>query len=231
NRRPIAVPVRVRARLADDGVQLPKAHQPGLRGRRAQNQGSPAHAPACLRIPPSERWPGYAVAAALPRPQEHPAHSEIHRADSDTIQGVVEGLRERTREKGFPNNSRRAVPCNRGSDTAHAGEGAILGPRRRICRGVSWPRILPRIRSASVYLVNFSRLRRLARSWWSTCARSPRWTKKRAVMMKKLLLTSIAVNRSAVENHVHRPPRLGSRRSLNLRIGIIQVQPRVRRRR
>src|SRR5262249_25878149 len=99
----------------------------------------------------------------------------------------------RTREKGFPNNSRRAVPCNRGSDTAHAGEGAILGPRRRICRGVSWPRILPRIRSASVYLVNFSRLRRLARSWWSTCARSPRWTKKRAVTMKKLLLTSIAV--------------------------------------
>src|SRR5262249_14663879 len=28
-------------------------------------------------------------------------------------------------------------------------------------------------------------------------------------------------HRSAVENHVHRPPRLGSRRSLNLRIGII----------
>src|SRR5262245_23417685 len=27
-------------------------------------------------------------------------------------------------------------------------------------------------------------------------------------------------HRSAVENHVHRPPRLGSRRSLNLRIGI-----------
>src|SRR5262249_40018700 len=100
---------------------------------------------------------------------------------------------ERTREKGFPNNSRsRAVPCNRGSDTAHAGEGAILGPRRRICRAVSWPRILPRIRSASVYLVNFSRLRRLAHSRWSTCARSPRWTKKRAVTMKKLLLTSIA---------------------------------------
>src|SRR5262249_42714972 len=29
------------------------------------------------------------------------------------------------------------------------------------------------------------------------------------------------LHRSAVENHVHRPPRLGSRRSLNLRIGII----------
>jgi hypothetical protein len=27
-------------------------------------------------------------------------------------------------------------------------------------------------------------------------------------------------HRSAVENHVHRPPRLGNRRSLNLRIGI-----------
>jgi hypothetical protein len=29
-------------------------------------------------------------------------------------------------------------------------------------------------------------------------------------------------HRSAVENHVHRPPRLGSRRSLNLRISISQ---------
>jgi hypothetical protein len=27
-------------------------------------------------------------------------------------------------------------------------------------------------------------------------------------------------HQSTVENHVHRPPRLGSRRSLNLRIGI-----------
>jgi hypothetical protein len=43
-----------------------------------------------------------------------------------------------------------------------------------------------------MYLVNLCRLRRLARSWWSTCARSPRWTKKRAVTMKKLLLTGIA---------------------------------------
>src|SRR5215471_12017176 len=32
-RSPIAVPVRVRTWLADDGVQLPEAHQPGLRGR------------------------------------------------------------------------------------------------------------------------------------------------------------------------------------------------------
>src|SRR5262245_5554549 len=31
-------------------------------------------------------------------------------------------------------------------------------------------------------------------------------------------------HRSAVENHVHRPPRLGSRRSLNLRIGIILMR-------
>src|SRR5262249_8089504 len=38
---------------------------------------------------------------------------------------------------------------------------------------------------------------------------------------RSLLLRLEHAHRSAVENHVHRPPRLGSRRSLNLRIGII----------
>src|SRR5262249_6685147 len=37
---------------------------------------------------------------------------------------------------------------------------------------------------------------------------------------RSLLLRLEHPHRSAVENHVHRPPRLGSRRSLNLRIGI-----------
>src|SRR5262245_35899750 len=37
---------------------------------------------------------------------------------------------------------------------------------------------------------------------------------------RSLLLRLEHAHRSAVENHVHRPPRLGSRRSLNLRIGI-----------
>src|SRR5262245_8310754 len=37
---------------------------------------------------------------------------------------------------------------------------------------------------------------------------------------RSLLLRLEHSHRSAVENHVHRPPRLGSRRSLNLRIGI-----------
>src|SRR5215831_15311211 len=66
-RRPIAVPVRVRTRLADDGQQLPEAYQPGLRGRQAQNQGSPAHAAACLRVPPSECRTGYSIAAEIGR--------------------------------------------------------------------------------------------------------------------------------------------------------------------
>src|SRR5262249_17522044 len=35
---------------------------------------------------------------------------------------------------------------------------------------------------------------------------------------RSLLLRLEHAHRSAVENHVHRPPRLGSRRSLNLRI-------------
>src|SRR5258708_9289034 len=37
---------------------------------------------------------------------------------------------------------------------------------------------------------------------------------------RSLLLRLEHAHRSAVENHVHRPPRLGSRRSLNLRIGL-----------
>ena len=37
---------------------------------------------------------------------------------------------------------------------------------------------------------------------------------------RSLLLRLEHAHRSAVENHVHRPPRLGSRRSLNLRIGV-----------
>ena len=37
---------------------------------------------------------------------------------------------------------------------------------------------------------------------------------------RSLLLRLEHAHRSAVENHVHRPPRLGSRRSVNLRIGI-----------
>src|SRR5262249_38508644 len=41
---------------------------------------------------------------------------------------------------------------------------------------------------------------------------------------RSLLLRLERAHRSAVENHVHRPPRLGSRRSLNLRIGIRYVR-------
>src|SRR5262249_22947727 len=37
---------------------------------------------------------------------------------------------------------------------------------------------------------------------------------------RSLLLRLEHAHRAAVENHVHRAPRLGSRRSLNLRIGI-----------
>src|SRR6476660_2760284 len=40
---------------------------------------------------------------------------------------------------------------------------------------------------------------------------------------RSLLLRLEHAHRSAVENHVHRPPRLGSRRSLNLRIGITRL--------
>src|SRR5262249_37892778 len=150
------------------------AHQPSYGGRQAQNQGSPPHAPARLRLPPGKRRTGYAIAAGVPRTQEHPAHSTLHRAGPDTIQRMVEGLND---EKATSNQYRCAVP----RALRVTGYGSILGSRWSIYRGISWPRILPRIRNASVYLVNFSGLRRLARSWWGTCARSPCWTKKRAV--------------------------------------------------
>src|SRR5262249_24818134 len=45
---------------------------------------------------------------------------------------------------------------------------------------------------------------------------------------RSLLLRLEHPPRSAVENHVERPPRLGSRRSLNLRIGISQLRPHLR---
>src|SRR5262249_25646031 len=95
-RRQVALPVRVRARLADDGVQLPEAHQPGLRSRQAQNQGSPAHASTRLRLPPSERRTRYPIAAGVPRAQEHPAHRQIYGTSADPIQRLVEGLSQIT---------------------------------------------------------------------------------------------------------------------------------------
>ena len=47
------------------------------------------------------------------------------------------------------------------------------------------------------------------------------WLSNRILRYRRSLLLRLEhAHRSAVENHVHRPPRLGSRRSLNLRIGI-----------
>src|SRR5262245_28500036 len=92
-RRPIAVPIRVRARLADDREQLPEAHQPSLRGYRAQNQSTPAHAEARLRLQARKRRPRYARPAGIPRASEHPAHGALHRAGTDPVQGMVERLK------------------------------------------------------------------------------------------------------------------------------------------
>src|SRR5262249_52381028 len=92
-RRPIAVPIRVRARLADDREQLPEAHQPSLRGYRAQNQNTPAHAEARLRLQARKRRPRYARPAGIPRASEHPAHGALHRAGTDPVQGMVERLK------------------------------------------------------------------------------------------------------------------------------------------
>src|SRR5262249_37593153 len=80
--------------------------QPGLRGCQAQDQGSPAHAATRLRLPPGERGTGYAIASSLPGAQEHPAYGPLHRADSGTIQGVVERLRTETASARAPRRIR-----------------------------------------------------------------------------------------------------------------------------
>src|SRR5262249_15703698 len=54
--------------------------------------GPPAHAAPCLRLHAGRRRQGHAVAASLSGPQEHPAHRPLHRAGTDPIQGLVEGL-------------------------------------------------------------------------------------------------------------------------------------------
>src|SRR5262249_3538027 len=73
---------------------------------------------------------------------------------------------------------------------------AASAPRTR----TQWPRKYLAIHSAELVVEpNFQILRRYRRP---------------------LLLRLEHAHRSAVENHVHRPPRLGNRRSLNPRIGI-----------
>ena len=48
--------------------------------------GPPAHAAACVRLQARQRRPGHARAAALSRPQEHPAHGALHRARGRSLQ-------------------------------------------------------------------------------------------------------------------------------------------------
>ena len=47
--------------------------------------GSSAHAAACLRLQARQRRRRYAIIAALPRAQEHPAHRSIHRAGTGSL--------------------------------------------------------------------------------------------------------------------------------------------------
>jgi len=68
----------------------------------------------------------------------------------------------------------------------HASVRPILGAGRGIYRSIPSLGISPRIRSASVYLVNLWRLRRLASAWWKACARSHPRTKSRSLCRSAL---------------------------------------------
>ena len=74
------------------GPILPSPH-PACRGDRQDAiPDPPAHAPPCLRVQARQPWPRHAGLAALSRPQEHPAHGQVHRNGSRPFQGLLEEL-------------------------------------------------------------------------------------------------------------------------------------------
>jgi hypothetical protein len=89
-------------------------------------------------------------------------------------------------------NNEKAFTYDRGAWAAlDASARTVLGSRQRIYRRLSSSRILPRIRRASMHVVNLRRLCRLARSWWETCAGSSQRTKSGT--MKAMIKTFLAL--------------------------------------
>ena len=64
----------------------------GSEVRRPRHKGPSAHAPACLRICPSQRRPRHARPASIPRAQEYSAHRPLHRIGTRPFQEFLEGL-------------------------------------------------------------------------------------------------------------------------------------------
>ena len=60
------------------------------RSRRAEVQGSPAHAPTCLRLRLGQQGPRYPSTASLPRAPEYPAYGTLHRTGAGSVQGLLE---------------------------------------------------------------------------------------------------------------------------------------------
>ena len=50
------------------------------------------HAPPCLWVQARQRWPRHASPPALPGPQKHSAHRQVHRIGAQPIQRLLEGL-------------------------------------------------------------------------------------------------------------------------------------------
>ena len=61
-------------------------------GRQDAIPDPPTHASPCLWVQAGQRWPRHAGLAALPRPQEHPTHGQVHRNGARPVQGLLEGL-------------------------------------------------------------------------------------------------------------------------------------------
>src|SRR5215467_9403392 len=61
-------------------------------GRQDAIPHPPAHASPCLWVQARQRWSRHAGPAALPWPQEHPAHGQVHRNGARPLQGLLEGL-------------------------------------------------------------------------------------------------------------------------------------------
>src|SRR5215469_6203933 len=65
----------------------------------------------CLRVQARQRWSRHTGPAALPRPQEHPAHGPIHRNGAQPVQGLLEGLTMAGQESIAP--ARKILPLEK----------------------------------------------------------------------------------------------------------------------
>jgi Phage integrase family len=92
-------------------VSFPPACPAPRRGRQDAIPDPPPHAAPCLWVQARQRWPRHPGPAALPWPQEHPAHCQVHRNGARPVQGLLEGL---TMAGQDPSRHTEGPPVQRG---------------------------------------------------------------------------------------------------------------------